>query len=217
SHEWSKVELVRLQGNHDKIVLRNAEHRALDGFDAHHAIRQTVDVKLSADGIARREKFRGDVCADVSDARGAFSFRIAKKTSELDIAIINLSRVGSRAADKDVFQKLIAALHFGRSPARFGSELSNQRRVVFQIVVILERQVFVPTLGSGDRVRVFEVFERIEALDRKRFGADAGNLFVNVNVEALNQRDDRDERRHSYDHAEQSQRRAQLMRPNRAD
>ena len=42
---------------------------------------------------------------------------------------------------------------------------------------------------------------------------DAGNLFVNVNVEALNQGHYGDKGRDPDDHAKQSQRRAQLVRP----
>ena len=42
---------------------------------------------------------------------------------------------------------------------------------------------------------------------------DVGDLLVHVGVEALNQGDDDDDRRDADDHAEERQRRAQLVRP----
>ena len=78
-------------------------------------------------------------------------------------------------------------LDFGRSAAGFGSDLVNQRRAFFQVIVVFQGQVFVASLGCGDRVGVFEVFKRVEALDGKRLGANAGDLFIDINVKALDQ------------------------------
>ena len=59
---------------------------------------------------------------------------------------------------------------------------------------------------------ILEVFEA-ETLDCERLCADARDLLVKVGVEALNDRDDDDDRRDADNHAEQRKRRAQLMRP----
>src|SRR5262249_1824916 len=77
-----------------------------------------------------------------------------------------------------------------------------------------ERQFLVPALRFGDRIRVAEVI-KAEPADAERFRADAGDLFVNVTVEALNERNDDHHRRHADDHPEQRQGRAQFMRPDR--
>ncbi len=80
---------------------------------------------------------------------------------------------------------MIVTLDLRRRAARFGPDLTDQRRMLLQVIVVFERQVFISTLGRGNCVGVFEVFEWIESLNRKRLRADAGNLLVDILVEAL--------------------------------
>ena len=110
-----------------KAVLRNAEDRALRGFDADHAIRQAANVDFAADWIAGRKQFGRDVRADVSDARGAFVFGSAKKRPSSMLRLSMSTLVGGGAGDEDVFQHLIAALDFGGSAAGLRADLADQR------------------------------------------------------------------------------------------
>src|SRR5688500_588430 len=185
-HQRSEVQLIRLQGNNDETVLWNAEDRALHRLNADDAIRQTANVDLAADRITGREQLAGDVRSDVSHARAAVSFGVYKEAAKLDVAIVDVSRIGSGATDKSVLQNLISAFNFGRSSSCLRADFADQRRFLFQVIVVIERQFFVATLRGGDRVGVFKIFERIKALDRKRFCADAGNLFVDIDVKTLN-------------------------------
>ena len=205
SHQRTEIELVRLKRNYYETVLRNPEHRSLNRFHADDSIRQTANVDLAADGIATGKQLGRDVGADVCHPRGAIRFSLAEEASVLYVPIVDVRGIRGGAADKDIFKYLIVALDLGGSAARLSANLSHQRRALFQVVVIVQRQFFITTLRRGDRVSVFEIFKRIEALNRKRFCTDAGDLLVDVNVKALNQRNDRHECGHADDHAEQGQ------------
>src|SRR5207302_3903937 len=131
-----------------------------------------------------------------------------------DVAILDVGGICGGAADEYIVQDLIAALNLRWSTARFRPKFRDQRRALFDEVVILQRQIFVAPLRGGNRVGVLEIFEGIETLNGKRLCANAGNLFVNVNIEPLDKRHDGDKGGHTDNHAEQRQGRPQLVRPN---
>src|ERR1043166_4071869 len=68
---------------------------------------------------------------------------------------------------------------------RARADFADHLRAFLEVVVILHRELFVASLRGGNRVSVFEVFERIEALNRKRLRSDAGDLFVDVTIKTL--------------------------------
>ena len=53
--------------------------------------------------------------------------------------------------------------------------------------------------------------------DGKSVGADVGDLFIDIGIEAFDQRDHDDHRRHAEDDTEQRQKRPQLMPENRGE
>jgi hypothetical protein len=110
---------------------------------------------------------------------------------------------------------LIAALYFNRGGSRSGADLADERSALFEIFVVIERQVFVTSLGRGNSVRVFEVFKWIESLNGKRLCADAGDLLVNVTIKSRYQRHHDHEGGDPDNHTKQRQGRAQFMRPDR--
>ncbi len=144
-----------------------------------------------------------------------FVFRLGDKTSLGDVAVFDVYAVGGRAGNKNVFEHFFAAFDFGWSASGPCADLADERGALFQVFVIVERQLFVASLGGGDRVSVFEVFEWIESLDRERLGADPGDLFIDVAIESFDERNDDDKRGNADNHAEQRQGRAQLVRPDR--
>ena len=133
---------------------------------------------------------------------GRVILSVREETTVGNVSIIDVCCIGCRAGNKDFVQDLIVSLYFCGSSARFRSQFRNQCRVLSQVIVILEGQILVSSLRGRDCVRVFEIFEGIEPLNRKRFGADARNLLVDVNVETLNQRNYRNKGGHANDHTE---------------
>src|SRR5207253_10692577 len=111
---------------------------------------------------------------------------LAEETTVSDGAVLDVRRICGRAANEDIFQQLVVSLDLRWRAARLGSDLPDEGRMLFQIIVVFQRQVLVASLRRGDGVGVFEILERIEALNGKRLGAYSRDLFVNVNVEALN-------------------------------
>ena len=101
---------------------------------------------------------------NVGDARRSISFGISEETTVGDVAIIDVGGIRRGASHENVVEDLIVALYLRRRAPRLGPNLSDQGAVLFQIIVIVQRQLFVSSLGGGNRVGVFEVFERVEAL-----------------------------------------------------
>ena len=154
--------------------------------------------------LPRGKQFRRHVGADVSDTCSALVLGIGDEPSFRDVAIFDVDAVGGGAGNKNVFQHFVPALHFDGVPRARAPILPTSVGASFQILVVVHRQVFIASLGRGDRVGVFEVFERIEALDRKRLRADAGDFLVDVTIESIDKRNDDDKRRDADNHAEQS-------------
>src|ERR1043166_355541 len=122
-----------------------------------------------------------------------YATRAALSFSEVDA-------VRRRAGDKYVVNHVVAAFDFRRSAARARADFADHLRAFLEVVVILHRELFVASLRGGNRVSVFEIFERIEALNRKRLRADAGDLFVDVTIKTLDQRHDAEKSRDAADH-----------------
>lgn len=163
----AKVNRIGLQWNDDEVILRYAEHRAFDLLDSDEPIWQAGDRNFSAHGIARRKKVGGDVCADIGHARRALILGICKEASIGDIAIVDLGRICRGANYENILEHLIVALDFRRCAACLGSNLADERRMLFQVIVVFQRQLFITALGGRDGVGILEVLERVEALNRK--------------------------------------------------
>src|SRR6185369_15249059 len=93
-----------------------------------------------------------DVGADVRHARGALVLGVGDETTLGNVAVFDIDAVGSRARDKNVFDYFFAAFHFRRRAASACADFADQRGAFFQILVVLERQVFIAALRCGDRV-----------------------------------------------------------------
>ena len=75
---------------------------------------------------------------------------------------------------------------------------------------LVESQFLVSPLGGGDSVRIFEIVEA-KSSDSEGIRADAGDLFIHIGIESLQQREDDHKRRNADDHSEQRQKRPQLV------
>src|SRR6185503_13305082 len=154
------------------------------GFDADDTIRQTTHGDLRAYCISCGKEFRCYVRADVSDSSRILILWFSDESTFSDVTIFDVDAIRSGARNKNIFEHFVVALGLDWSASRSCANLADERGTLFQVLVVLQGQLFVASLSCGDGVSVFEVFEGIEALDVKRFGADACDLLVDVTIEA---------------------------------
>src|SRR6185295_17598208 len=124
------------------------------------------------------------VRAHVSDSCCILILGLRNESSFCNVAILDVDAVCGRAGNKNIFEDFVIAFDLDWSASRSRANLTDERRALFQIVVVLQGQLFIATLSCGNSVSVFKIFERVEALDGKRFRSDSGNLLVDVTIEA---------------------------------
>ena len=201
-----------MQWERDEVVLRDAEDRALRRRHADDAVREAVNVNLLADCRRRGKELARNVRADVCDARGGVVLGVREVATVGHVHVVDVADDCHRAVNGHVLNDVCAALDLRRHRACARAELVRQGEARAQELVVVEVNLLVAPLRGGDRVLVFEVFDA-EATDGVRLRADAGDLLVNVVVEALDGRVDDDDRRHADDHPQKREGRAQLVRP----
>src|SRR5205823_3557917 len=133
-----------------------------------------------------------------------------------NVHVVDVADDCHRAINGHVLDDVCAALDLRRHRACARAELVRQGEARAQELVVVEVNLLVAPLRGGDCVLVFEVFDA-EATDGVRLRADAGDLLVNVVVEALYGRVDDDYSGDADDHAEEREHGAQLVRPDGRD
>src|SRR5258706_8525673 len=103
--------------------------------------------------------------------------------------------------------------YFNGTTPGFSSNFIDKLRVVANKIHLVETQFGIAPLSSSDGIGVLEIL-KAKSSDGKGIRTDPRNLFIDVNVESLQNGQYDHERRYADDHSQKCEKRPQLMRPN---
>ena len=195
----------------DPVVLALAERLALLFAEANDGIGHAVDADLLADGVFALEEVFFDVRADEADVRGVVVVGLREAAAFDDVEVLHLGHEGGVAANLGVRAGLRevddladgrlerANLRAGRALGLHGAELLQRDDLALLVLQVL--------LVAGGESRFLRDGEDVRAL--------VVDLGGNVDVRAVDQRDDGDDRRNADDHANEREHGAHLVGPER--
>src|SRR5438105_4057876 len=102
--------------------------------------------------------------------------------------------------------------YLGRPSAGFCADLIDELRVLLKVVKFVKTKFFIASLCRGNSVGVLKIV-KAKPPDGERIRADPGDLFIDINIKTLEDRQNHHEGRHADDHSQQGEKRPQLVRP----
>ncbi len=206
---------IALDRDHHEVILRIAKHAAQRLGDADHLVRHAFHRDGLAYGIGSREKARADVVADEHYRRVAANLLVGDGAAAIDLNVVDLRNAVGDPLNVDSLLGF-ALVGNARLAGDHHSEIFQHGGVALHELILVRPELGIALLHFEELLGV-EVAEESHADHAEAVRPHVGDFFGDIDVHAVDQRGDGDQRRSGEDDAQEREEAAEFVLSKRVE
>ena len=206
---------VAFDRDHDEVVLRVAEDAAQRFGRADHFVGAAFDLDELADGVAAFEEARAHIVAEEDDGGVAADLFVGDAAADVDLDVVDGRDVFGDALDIDA-EGGVALVGYAGLAGRHHADVLDERGAVLDELVLVRPDLRIALLHFHELLGIPRT-EPGHAHDAETVRTHVGDLLGDIEVHAVDEGGDGDQRSGGENDSEQGEEAAQLVFAQRID